>query len=282
MRLHGTGIWSFDLRYGEPGAIAESAAELESLGYSALWVPDVGGGDLFASLDHLLASTTSVVVATGILNIWLHEPADTHAWWSALGGPEQARVLLGLGVSHEGVIGNYERPLAAMQQYLDDVDALGMPSSSRCLAALGPKMLQLARTRSSGAHPYLVTPEQTANTREELGADGLVAVEQGVVVTSNGAEARAIARTALAGYLPLPNYRKSWRRQGFTEDDLADGGSDRFIDAMVAWGDAGAIAKRVQAHRDAGADHVCIQVLPVPGSPTPRAQWRELAPALVS
>ena len=109
-----------------------------------------------------------------------------------------------------------------------------------------------------------------------------MAVEQGVVVTSDGDEARAIARTALAGYLPLPNYRKSWLRQGFTEDDLADGGSDRFIDAMVAWGDAGAIATRVQAHRDAGADHVCIQVLPVPGSPAPRAQWRELAPAVVS
>ena len=161
MTLRGTGIWSFDLRYGEPGAIAESAAELESLGYSALWVPDVGGGDLFASLDHLLASTTSVVVATGILNIWLHEPADTHAWWSALGGPEQARVLLGLGVSHEGVIGNYERPLAAMQQYLDDLDALGMPSTSRCLAALGPKMLQLA------AHAVVGCPSLPRHARAD-------------------------------------------------------------------------------------------------------------------
>jgi probable F420-dependent oxidoreductase len=169
-----------------------------------------------------------------------------------------------------------------MQAYLDALDAADPPlaAADRVLAALGPRMLAVARTRAAGTHPYLVTPEHTAAARAALGPERLVAPEQGVVLESDPERARAIARGHLARYLDLPNYANSWKRIGFTDEDLADGGSDRLVDALVAWGAEATVAERVRDHRDAGADHVCVQVLVEDVRGFPREQWRALAPAL--
>jgi probable F420-dependent oxidoreductase len=277
--ISGVGIWSGELRYhGDAGVVAEAAAELEALGYSAVWLPDVGG-DLFGSLDHLLGATSTMTVASGVLNVWRHDPTATAAWWAALDEDRRSRTMLGLGVSHASFIGDaWARPLATMRGYLDGLDAGGVPAEHRCLAALGPKMLELARDRTAGAHPYLVTPEHTAVAREALGA-GLLAVEQGVVLDTDSDRARATARQALDVYFGLPNYVNNWLRLGYTREDV-DSRSDRLVDALVAWGAPDTIAERVHAHRAAGADHVCIQVLrPFDGS-MDRGPWRELAPAL--
>ena len=288
-RLDGTGIWSASLRYGDPAAAADAAAELEEQGWSALWIPDVGG-DLFAAIGNLLAATTSTTVATGILNLWMHDAEQTAAAYHAFVAEHGPRLLVGIGVSHAPLIdavnaeaGHYRRPLARTAEYLDALDAAStpLPPEDRVLAALGPKMLELARTRSAGSHPYLVTPEHTAIVREALGPAGLVAPEQAVVLETDAASARAIAREHLAGYLGLPNYSNNWKRIGVTDEDIADGGSDRLVDALVAWGDEDAILARVQEHRDAGADHVCVQVLTGDLMAPSREEWRRLAPALL-
>jgi probable F420-dependent oxidoreductase len=286
-RLGGTGIWSSALRYGDPAVAADAAAELEELGWSALWVPDIGG-DLFGAVANLLGATSSVTVATGILNLWMHEPDETAATYHSLVAEHGRRFLVGIGISHAPLIdagepGRYQRPVAKMAEYLDGLDAAAqpLPAEDRVLAALGPKMLELARTRTAGSHPYLVTPEHTAVVRDALGAGGLVAPEQAVVLETDPGRARAVARAHLAGYLMLPNYANNWKRIGFTEDDVADGGSDRLVDALVAWGSDDAIAARVRDHRDAGADHVCIQVLSDDLMSPPREEWRRLAPVLL-
>lgn len=281
--LSGTGIWSGELRYGDRGEAADAAAELESLGYSAAWIPDVGG-DLFDALDVLLGATSTLTVATGILNVWMHTPAETGAWRDGLPDDQRRRLLLGLGISHAPLIDaqpgmSWERPLATMRTYLDGLDAAGVAPADRCIAALGPKMLELARDRTAGSHPYLVTPEHTATAREILGPDALLAVEQGVVLETDPDAARATARHALSVYVGLPNYVSNWKRFGLTDDDVATV-SDRLVDSLIAWGDEEAIVARVAEHRAAGADHVCVQVLTPPGSPTPRNAWRTLAPAL--
>jgi probable F420-dependent oxidoreductase len=285
--LSGTGVWSGLLRYGEAAEAAAVAAELEGLGYSALWIPDIGG-DVFTPLGNLLEATTAATVATGILNVWMHTPEETAAQHAGLTAAHGRRFLCGIGVSHRPLIdhvnepGTYERPVEKVSGFLDGLDAADPPLArgDRCIAALGPKMLELARTRTAGTHPYLVTPEHTARAREAVGADALVACEQAVVLETDPSTARATARTHLATYLGLPNYTNNWKRIGFTDDDLADGGSDRLVDALVAWGSESTIAARVQAHRDSGADHVCIQALePDPGA-WPTAQLRTLAPVL--
>jgi len=285
-RLAGTGIWSGELRYGDPGAAADAAGELEELGYSALWVPDIGG-DVFGAVDNLLRATRDSTVATGILNLWMHEAAETASEHARLAGVHGDRFLVGIGVSHQPLIdrsgaGTYERPMARMRAYLDalDVSQPALATEDRVLAALGPRMLELARLRSAGAHPYLVTPEHTAQARDILGPEALLAPEQAVVVERDPARARAIGREGLSGYLGLPNYVRNWMRWGFEERDVENGGSDRLVDAMVAWGDEATIAERVAAHRRAGADHVCIQVLGAEASGMPMEQWRRLAPAL--
>lgn len=285
MTLGGTGIWAADLRYGHgqdkpDTAIREAAAELEELGYTAAWIPDVGG-DVFGPLARLLDATTTMTVATGILNVWKHTAAEVAAFRAGLTGAHQDRLLLGLGVSHGALIGDeWARPIDVMIRYLDDLDSEGVPGPGRCLAALGPRMLALAAARSAGAHPYLVTPEHTARARAALGAGALLAPEQGVVLERNPEEARAVARVNLAVYAGLPNYTNNWRRLGFSDEDVSEL-SDRLVDALVAWGDPETIARRVREHRDAGADHVCVQVLGAQGAPMPRAAWRELAPAVV-
>jgi probable F420-dependent oxidoreductase len=286
--LNGTGIWSAPLRYGDRSVAADASAELEALGYSALWIPDVGG-NVFAAIENLLQATSSVTIATGILNLWMHEADETAGQHARLTAAHGRRLLLGIGVSHAPLIDNatprrYEKPLAEMRTYLDGIDAapVPVPVDERVLAALGPKMLALAGERTAGTHPYLVTPEHTAVARAALGPDKLVLPEQAVVLETDPETARTIARSHLAGYLGLPNYTNNWKRLGFTDDDLADGGSDRLVDAFVVWGDEETIMARVDAHRDAGADHVCVQVLTHNLMEAPLAEWRTLAPALTA
>jgi len=282
-RPHGIGIWSAGLRYGDAAEAADAAGELEELGYSALWVPDVGG-NLFEVLERLLVATRRAVIATGILNLWFHEAAEvarTHAQFVDTYG---ARLLLGIGVSHAPLVnskepGRYQKPLSAMRSYLDALDAADPPldPAVRVLAALGPKMLELAKERAAGCHPYNVTPEHTRRAREAVGPDALVLPEQAVALTTDADHARQLGRAHLAVYLGLPNYANNIRRLGFGDQDFADGGSDRLVDALVAWGDEADIMARVQEHRDAGADHVCLQVLSE-GGMFPREEWRRLAP----
>lgn len=288
-RLSGTGIWSGALRYGDSAQAATMATELETLGYSALWLPDVGG-KLFESLSNVLDATTTTTIATGILNVWMHTPQVAAAEHATLSAAHDHRFLCGLGIGHRPFIdmviapGTYQNPVETMAVYLDELDAAETPlaQGDRLLAALGPKMLELARTRTAGTHPYLVTPELTEKARAGIGPDGLVASEQGVVLDTNPTTARSTARLHLKTYLALPNYSNNWKRQGFTDDDLVDGGSDRLVDALVVWGDEATIAARVQEQRDAGADHVCIQVLTDNPAGFPIEQWRALAPALIS
>jgi probable F420-dependent oxidoreductase len=289
IELSGTGIWSGALRRGDPAEAAEIAAELDELGYAAIWIGDVGG-DLWGCVNTLLEATERAIVATGIANIWIRTPEDTSHQHATLNAQYGHRFLLGIGVSHghlvEGVFGQeYRRPLARLAQFLDGLDEaeVPVPVDERVIAALGPKALALAGERSAGTHPYLTSPEHTATAREALGAGAIVAPEQGLILESDPDRARTIARQFLARYLEAPNYTNNFRRLGFTEDDIAGGGSDRLVDALIAWGDEDALAARVQAHRDAGASHVCVQVLTaVEQPPFPRDQWRRLAPVLLS
>lgn len=277
------GIWSLEMRFGDKAEAAEAAAELDELGFGALWVPGGVGGDLTGDLDHLLGATRRMVIATGILNIWKHEPTDVAAWWKALPAGQQARVLLGLGVSHPHAIGEaWQKPLSKMRDYLSQLAEAGLPSEATCLAALGPKMLELARERTAGVHPYLITPEHTALARQALGPDRIVAPEQGVVLEADPARARELARKALAQYQSYPNYINSWRRLGFSDEEIA-AGSDRLVDALFAWGSMEQIVARVNEHFVAGANHVCLQVITGAGLDIAVAQkgWRELAKSLL-
>ncbi|MEO3761125.1 LLM class F420-dependent oxidoreductase [Mycobacterium sp. B14F4] len=285
MDLAGVGIWSSQLRYGDQGEAAEAAAELEALGFEALWIPDVGG-PVMDSVEHLLSATENVVIATGILNLWMHEPADVAARYAQLTAAHGERFLLGIGVSHAPLIdsrepGLYRKPLAATRKYLDGIDATEqpVPVANRVLAALGPKMLELAATRSRGAHPYLVSPDHTRYAREHLGEGPLLLPEQTVLLTTDADEARALGTDWLRSYLALPNYANNLLRSGFTEDDVTSV-SDRLFDAIIAWGDEETVLRRVQEHRDAGADHVCVQVLTADPREFPHEQWRRLAAAL--
>lgn len=285
MDLAGVGVWSSQLRYGDQGEAAEAAAELEELGFTALWIPDVGG-PVLDSVEHLLSSTKQAVIATGILNLWMHEPADVAARYASLTETHGERFLLGIGVSHAPLIdsrepGLYRKPLAATRAYLDGIDATPqpVPVGNRVLAALGPKMLELAATRSRGAHPYLVTPDHTRYAREQLGEGPLLLPEQTVLLTTDADEARALGTDWLRSYLALPNYANNLLRSGFTEDDVASV-SDRLFNAIIAWGDEEAVLERVREHRDAGADHVCVQVLTADPQEFPRDQWRRLGAAL--
>ncbi len=276
------GVWSMELRFGEAKQAAKAAAELDELGYGALWIPGGVGGDITADIDRLLDATTHATIATGILNIWMHDPAEIAAWWKALPDARQERVLLGLGVSHAHLVGEaYERPLAAMTSYLDRLDAEGLPAEARCLAALGPKMQALARERSAGIHPYLISPEHTKSAREVLGPGSLLAPEQGIVLDSDPASAREKARGALSHYVQYPNYRNSWLRLGFSVEEI-DAMSDRLVDSLFGWGDQAAIMERFDRHWSEGADHVCVQAITGKGMDldAPLEVWRAMANAI--
>jgi probable F420-dependent oxidoreductase len=285
MDLSGVGVWSNQLRYGDAAEAADAAAELEELGFTALWIPDVGG-PLFDSIGNLMASTKHSVIATGILNLWMHEPSDVAERYTSMTTKHGERLLLGIGVSHAPLIdskepGRYRKPLAATRAYLDALDAADqpVPPANRVLAALGSKMLELAATRSRGAHPYLVTPDHTRYAREQLGDGPLLLPEQTVALTTDADEARALGTDWLRSYLALPNYANNLLRSGFTEDDLATV-SDRLFDAIIAWGDEAKVLRRVNEHLDAGADHVCVQILTDDPRTFPREHWRRLAAAL--
>ncbi|WP_370499688.1 LLM class F420-dependent oxidoreductase [Mycolicibacterium sp. jd] len=286
MNLSGVGLWSSQLRYGNPDEAADAAAELDGLGFTALWIPDVGG-PVLDSVDNLLSATEKTVIATGILNLWMHEPAEVAARYAALIETHGERFLLGIGVSHAPLIdsnepGRYRKPLAATKAFLDGIDASPqpVPTANRVLAALGPKMLQLSATRAGGAHPYLTTPEHTRQAREVLGSGPLLLPEQSVLLTDDRDQAREVGIDWLRSYLALPNYANNLLRLGFSEDDVSSV-SDRLFDALIAWGDEDAVRRRVQEHLDAGADHVCVQVLTADPREFPREQWRRLAEALL-
>ncbi len=286
MRLHGTGIWSAQMRYGDPRLIAESASELEELGYSAIWIPDVGG-DVLGSIEILLRAAPRIAVATGILNVWMQDPVEVARRRASWSDAWQRRFVLGLGVSHAPLIdqgdpGRYTKPYSKMVDFLDALDGaeVPFPIDARVLAALRPRMLGLARDRAAGAFPYFVPPEHVVRAREILGPDAMIAVELAVVLGRDPSTARETARRHTAIYVNLPNYTNNLRDFGFADDDFADKGSNRLVDAIVAWGDHDAIARRVAVMRDAGADHVCVQVIR-PDDEFPRADWSDLAPALV-
>lgn len=252
------GIWTRE----RGDALAETAAELEELGYGAIWL---GGSSSVEHAVPVIAATSSITVATGILSIWSYDAKEVAARVAELESAHPGRFLLGLGVSHAAFAGErYRRPYAAMTAYLDELDAAGpeaVPAERRVLAALGPRMVELSRDRAAGAHPYLVTPEHTAEARTLLGEGPLLAPELGVVLEAGQDRARTVAREALAVYLRLPNYTSSWLRLGFTEEDLTGGGSDRLVDALFAWGDEDRVRQRVEDFWAAGADHVALQLL---------------------
>ncbi len=292
MDLGRVGIWQYQLDLVPSARSRELAAEIEELGYGAIWLPEAVGREAFTSSTLLLAGTERIVVATGIASIWARDALCANSALQTVTEAFPDRFLLGLGVSHqvmvEGMRGHdYTRPYSTMKAYLDGMDAGLFTASAptvparRVLAALGPKMLRLAGQRTDGAHPYFVPVEHTAFARETMGDGPWLCVEQAVVLETDPTEARRIARAHMSMYLTLPNYTNNLKRFGFTDADIADGGTDRLVDAIVAWGDEAAIAERVGAHHAAGADHVCVQVLPADATTAPMDEWRRLAPALV-
>ena len=288
-RLRGTtGLWTMTLETQDVNRFGALVSGLDQAGWRALWLPEAWGREALTQAALALAASSQMVVATGIASIWARDAVTTRNGARTLAASSADRFVLGLGVSHAPLVErlrghHYDRPLAAMAEYLAAMDAAPMhaPEESarppRLLAALGPAMLDLAARAADGAHTYLVTPEHTAQARAALG-DAFLAVEQAVVLGDVPRdEVRARARAHLEFYTGLPNYRASWARQGFSEVDWVRGGSARLQDAMVVAGDLDAIAARVAEHRDAGADHVCLQVLgAVPGEP-PVAEWGALA-----
>jgi probable F420-dependent oxidoreductase len=238
----------------------ELAGNIESLGYGAAWIGMSPNADL-AWAEPALAQTTSLQLATGIVNIWSAPARAVAQSYQRIESAYPGRFLLGVGVGHSEHTQEYVKPYDALVGYLDELDAAMVPTSRRVLAALGPRVLRLAAERSAGAHPYLTTPEHTAKAREQVGNSVFLAPEHKVVLTTDADEARAIGRKAVDFYLGLSNYVNNWLRLGFTEDDVRRPGSDRLIDAVVAYGTPEAIAARLNEHLEAGADHVAIQVL---------------------
>jgi probable F420-dependent oxidoreductase len=292
MDIGRVGIWTFSLELQPAGRAQEAAAEIEALGYGALWIPEAMGREALTHAGLLLAGTRRLPVATGIANVWARDAMAMAAAEKTLDEAYPDRLLLGLGVSHAPLVDtvrghHYDKPLTFMRRYLDAMDAapfLAAPPShppQRVIGALAPKMLALAAERTAGAHPYFVPPEHTARARQIMGKRPLLAPEQALVLEADPGRARAIARGHMSIYLGLPNYVRNLRSLGFGDDDIRDGGSDRLVDAIVAWGDVDALRDRVRAHHAAGADHVCVQVLPADPRALPLAEWRELAPALL-
>jgi probable F420-dependent oxidoreductase len=284
------GLWTSHAMWGNgTGQAAEAAIAIESAGYGALWIG--GASDNHQVFRPLLDATSSLVLASGIISIWRDDPTTSAALHHSLDAAHPGRFLLGIGSSHGPLVEAggqaYERPYSKLVDYLDQLDNIGsVPSGHRVLAALGRRTLRLSAERSLGAHPYLVTPEHTALARTEMGADAVLAPEQGVVLNTDPSEARSIARQALAHYLELPNYTDNWLRFGFTPDDLVDGGSNRLVDALIVWGDEVKIAERVKAHHDAGADHVSLQILTSAGhnvtAPELVGSWQRVGQAVAS
>lgn len=280
MKLTKLGVWAATdaLTAADAAAFAQ---RVEGWGYGALWIPEGVGREVFSAAAWLLASTRTLNIASGIANIYARDAVSAAAAQKGLNEQSGGRFLLGLGVSHiplvEGVRRHqYGKPVTTMRAYLEAMAAAPYrsvaPASApkTVLAALGPKMLQLAGERADGALPYNVTPEHTQQARALLPAGKLLCVEQGAILESDPAEARAIGRQFVSFYMGLPNYVDNWKRLGFTDQDLAGGGSDRLIDAVIAWGDEQAIRARIEQHWQAGADHVCVQAVTRSGLPDER------------
>jgi probable F420-dependent oxidoreductase len=286
------GIWTAQLDLQPAARTREAAAELDELGFGALWIPEAVGREPISHAAVLLDATERIVVATGVAVIFNRAPSAAAAAQRLLADDSGGRFLLGLGVSHaamiEGMLGQvWDKPLARMRDYLDAMDDAFTVSPAptddppRVLSALGQRMLELAATRAWGALTYFVPVEHTVEARGLLGDGPMLLVEQAVVLEADADVARAIGRKHMSIYLTLPNYVNNLRRLGWGDEDLAGGGSDKLVDAVVAWGEVDAVCARVAAHHDAGADHVCIQVLGPDATALPLEQWRALAAALV-
>ena len=282
MQAGSLGVWFFTEGMSSLEA-AEFAGRLESLGYSHLWLPETMGRDPFAHAAYLLSQTERLHLATGIANIYHRHSGMMVQAQKTLAEQSGGRFLLGIGVSHaplvEGARGlRYGKPVATMRQYLEDMGAAPYrgpepkEKPKTVLAALGPRMLALSAEKADGAHPYWTTPEHTQTAREIMGPDKLLCVEQKVCLETDPSRAREAGRKALGMYAALPNYRNNWKRLGFTEAEIENGGSDKLIDALLGWGDEKAIARRIQEHRDAGATHVCVQPLKAGGA-TGELDW---------
>jgi probable F420-dependent oxidoreductase len=293
-QLRGTiGVWTHTNESVRPSGLGELSERLEVSGFSAIWLPEAYGREAMTGAQLLLERSTELVVATGIASIYARDAMAAAAASRTLADLSGGRFVLGLGVSHRPLVerargGVYDPPLAAMSSYLDALDGAAVLSAERdtevpvVLAALGPRMLRLAATRTDGALSYLVTVEHTARARVELGTGSFLAVEQAVVLGESREEYLRRAHEHLHIYTGLENYRASWRRLGFADDDFVRGGSERLCDSLVVHGDANAIHRRVIEHLDAGADHVCIQVLGSTLTDVPLVEWGELGARLTS
>ena len=248
------GVWT-----GSP-VTPEQAVDIEKLGYGSVWVGASPAADL-EFVEPILEKTQNLQVATGIVNIWTAEAGEVAKSYHRIEKAFPGRFLLGVGVGHPEHTQEYTKPYQALVEYLDALDAAKVPTSRMVIAALGPKVLQLSAQRSAGAHPYLTTPVHTGQARELLGPTVFLAPEHKVVLTDDAEAARKIGRETVDFYLGLSNYVNNWKRLGFTDEDLNRPGSDRFIDAVVAYGSPDEIAARLSEHHAAGADHVAIQVL---------------------
>jgi len=280
MELKKLGVWSGTDSLAAADA-ASFAKRIEAWGYGALWIPEAIGREAFSACSWLLANTNTLIVASGIANIYARDPLSSAAAQKGLNEQSAGRFLLGLGVSHIPLVQDlrqheYGKPVATMRAYLQGMGKAPYKSvppraaPKTVLAALGPKMLELSAELADGAHPYNVTPEHTRQAREIMGPGKFLCVEQGVILETHPARARAIARQFLTLYLGLPNYVNNWKRLGFSDADFAGGGSDRLVDAVIAWGDESAIRARLEEHWQAGADHVCVQAIGADGSPDER------------
>jgi probable F420-dependent oxidoreductase len=250
------------------GVTPEQAKDIEALGYGAVWV----GGSPPAELDWvepILEKTTKLKIATGIVNIWTADAGPVAESFHRIDNAYPGRFLLGIGVGHPEAHQQYRKPYDALNEYLDKLDEYGVPKNRRVVAALGPQVLKLSARRAAGAHPYLTTPEHTAQARELIGPDAFIAPEHKVVLTTDADKARAVGRKALEIYMNLTNYVSNWKRLGFSDEDVAKPGSDRLVDSVVAYGTVDAIAAKLSEHLDAGADHVPVQVLTSPDKLVP-------------
>jgi probable F420-dependent oxidoreductase len=290
-RLRGTvGIWTSTHETLPAGQSGNVALEVENLGYSAMWIPEAWGRESFTSSSLLLSATSTLTIATGIANIWGRDAVSAANAAKTLNAAYTDRFVLGLGVSHQPLVErlrghDYQSPLEVMREYLTAMDAApmlapeGQHTYARVVAALGPKMLKLGATLANGVHTYLVTPEHTAIARDIVG-DHFIGVEQAVVLGESREEFLRRAHAYLEIYTGLENYRNNWRRLGFSDPDFVRGGSDRLCDVMVVHGNEHAVLAAVNEHRDAGADHVCLQVLGEDMTTPPLHEWRLIAAAL--
>lgn len=289
MKLGRVGLWAADFDLQPMTKAQEAIAQVEEMGYSAVWVPEAVLREPFASCGLLLSATKKMVIATGIASIHARTAQTMNAGWKTLTEAFPDRFLLGMGVSHAPMVsgvhkGTYDKPYSTMVQYLDAMDsgiyfgAKPATEPQRVLAALGPKMLKLSAERGAGAHPYFVPVEHTVLAREVMGAGALLAPEQAVILETDPDKARAIARQHMTTYTRLPNYVNNLKRFGFEDDEIVNQ-EDRVVDAIVAWGSTDTVVARVKAHFDAGADHVCMQVLTDATGVLPMRQWQELADA---